>query len=137
MALGVSFTPDVAGTVTAIRFYKGAGNTGVHTGRLWSATGENLATVTFANESSAGWQSAQLSTPLTLTAGTSYVVSYLAPQGRYSVTSGYFSSAKTSGPLTVPVTGNGRYLYASTGGFPSQSYKSSNYFVDITFVPAT
>ena len=134
--LGVSFTPTVAGTVTAIRFYKGTSNTGVHVGRLWSATGANLATVTFANESASGWQSAQLSTPVTLAAGTSYVVSYFAPQGRYSVTSGYFSTAKSSGPLTVPITGNGRYLYASSGGFPSQSYKSSNYFVDITFVPA-
>ena len=29
----------VTGTVTGVRFYKGAGNTGTHTGHLWSATG--------------------------------------------------------------------------------------------------
>ena len=37
LELGVKFRSDVAGQVTGVRFYKGAGNTGTHTGHLWSA----------------------------------------------------------------------------------------------------
>ena len=32
VTLGVRFSPTVAGSVTAVRFYKGPGNTGSHTG---------------------------------------------------------------------------------------------------------
>ena len=34
--LGVKFRSDVAGYITGIRFYKGAGNTGTHVGHLWT-----------------------------------------------------------------------------------------------------
>ena len=37
--LGVKFRSDVAGFITGIRFYKTAGNTGTHTGTLWSTAG--------------------------------------------------------------------------------------------------
>jgi hypothetical protein len=131
--LGMGFTPAVNGTVTAIRFFKGPGNTGTHTGSLWTADGNRLATVTFAAETSGGWQSAPLNTPVALTAGTPYVVSYLAPVGRYSYTSAYFTQPKTNGPLTAGTTANGRYLYATGGGFPSYSWNSSNYYVDVVF----
>ncbi len=36
--LGVRFSSATDGLVTGIRFYKGAQNTGLHTGRLWDAT---------------------------------------------------------------------------------------------------
>ena len=131
----MAFTPSSNGSVTAIRFFKGPGNTGSHTGSLWSSSGTRLATVTFANETASGWQTAQLTTPVQLTAGTDYVVSYLAPVGRYSYTAGYFTSPKTSGPLTAGTTENGRYRYGSGGGFPSFSWNASNYFVDVVFAP--
>ena len=41
--LGMKFQSDVAGFVTGVRFYKGAANTGTHTGNLWSADGTRLA----------------------------------------------------------------------------------------------
>ena len=41
--LGVKFSSDVAGTVTGIRFYKAAANTGTHIGSLWTAAGALLA----------------------------------------------------------------------------------------------
>ncbi|MBK9768487.1 MAG: DUF4082 domain-containing protein [Chloracidobacterium sp.] len=43
--LGVKFRSDISGFITGIRFYKTAGNTGTHTGRLWSAGGANLGAV--------------------------------------------------------------------------------------------
>src|SRR4051794_39968894 len=33
--LGMKFRADQAGFVTGVRFYKGTGNTGTHTGSLW------------------------------------------------------------------------------------------------------
>ena len=133
--LGVKFTASTAGTVTAIRYYKGAQDTGTHVGSLWSANGTRLAQVTFAGESASGWQQASLSSPVSITAGTTYIVSYHS-NGRYTVTQNYFSTSHTSGPLTAPSNsssgGNGVYLYGS-GGFPTQTYSSSNYFVDVVF----
>jgi hypothetical protein len=135
--LGTAFTPSVDGTVMAIQFFKGAGNTGTHTGSIWSASGTRLATVTFAGETDSGWQTATLATPLPLTAGQTYVVSYFAPNGHYSATGGFFGSDWTAGPLTAPATNNGRYLYAAGGGFPNSTYGASNYFVDVVFRYAT
>ncbi|GAA4167281.1 hypothetical protein GCM10022287_00540 [Gryllotalpicola koreensis] len=133
--LGVSFSPSVSGSVTAIKFYKSAGQTGTQTGHLWSSSGVLLATVNFTSETASGWQSATLSSPVALEAGTSYVVSYFASQGGYSYSGGYFSSAHTSGVLTAGSSGNGRFLYSTTGGgFPTYSYNSTNYFVDVDFV---
>lgn len=133
--LGMSFSSSVAGTVNAIRFFKGATNTGTHTGSLWDSSGNRLATVTFTGETASGWQTAQLSTPLAISAGATYIVSYLAPKGNYSYTSADFAAAQTSGPLTAGTTTNGRYLYTATGGFPIYSWNATNYFVDVVFAP--
>jgi hypothetical protein len=131
--VGTAFTPSTAGTVTGIRFYKGTGNTGTHVGTLWSSLGATLGTVTFSGESATGWQTASFATPIPVTAGTTYVVSYLAPQGRYSGTPGFFGSAYTAGPLTARAGNNGLYLYGASGGFPTQSYNATSYFVDVLF----
>jgi hypothetical protein len=131
--LGTAFTPTVAGTITGIRFYKGSGNTGTHTGNLWSSTGTKLGTVTFSGESASGWQTASLSTPVAVTAGTTYVVSYFAPQGHYSGTPGYFNTSYTAGPLSARAGSNGLYRYGATSGFPTGSFNSTNYFVDVVF----
>jgi len=131
--LGTAFTPSVNGKVTAIRFYKGPGNTGTHTGSIWSSSGTRLGTVTFTNETSSGWQTATLPTPVALTAGNTYVVSYHAPNGRYSVTGGFFNSPWSQGPLSTPTTNNGRYAYGASGTFPSNSWNATNYFVGVVF----
>ena len=103
--LGMKFRSDVAGTVTGVRFYKGSSNTGTHTGHLWSASGTLLASVTFSGETSSGWQQATFSSPVAITANTTYVVSYQAPNGFYSANGGYFSSAADKAPLHGLATG--------------------------------
>jgi len=135
--LGMRFRPSVDGFVSGVRFYKGSGNTGVHTGTLWSNTGTQLATVTFTSESSSGWQQATFSSPVPVTAATAYVISYHTTSGHYSHDGGFFASdGVTSGPLTALADGvagpNGLYMYG-TGGFPSNSSRSSNYWVDVVF----
>ncbi|MFD1717160.1 DUF4082 domain-containing protein [Georgenia deserti] len=131
--LGMEFTPAEPGVVTGVRFYQGPANTGSHTGTLWSGDGQVLATVAFADEQGTGWRTAYFDEPVEVAAGTSYVVSYLAPAGGYSVTSDYFAAGPvTAGPLTAGAQ-NGRYAYG--GGFPQDSYRDSNYFVDPIFEP--
>lgn len=138
--VGTRFVPAKDGSITGIRFFKGTGNGGTHTGHLWTADGRLLATVTFNGESASGWQQATVSPAVPVTAGTAYVVSYLAPQGHYASTPSFFGSAFTSGDLSAPADAseshNGVYLYGAAGGFPTFSYNATNYFADIVFEPA-
>jgi hypothetical protein len=136
--LGVKFQSSVAGTVTAIRFYKSPQNTGTHVGNLWSGTGTLLASATFSGETASGWQQVNLSTPISINANTIYVVSYHTSVGFYSADNNYFTGAHTNGSsLTAPATGssggNGVYAYGSTSSFPTISYQGSNYWVDVVF----
>jgi hypothetical protein len=140
--LGVRFRADSAGLVTAIRFYKGAANTGVHTGSLWSADGTRLATTTFAAETASGWQQAALDPPVRISAGTTYVASYHAPAGGYAASNRYFEAQGVdNAPLHAPRSGvdggNGVYAYGAQGSFPSSSYQHTNYWVDVVFEPST
>ncbi|CAM3401787.1 DUF4082 domain-containing protein [Corallococcus sp. ZKHCc1 1396] len=136
--LGMRFRSDAAGRIMGVRFYKGAGNTGTHTGSLWSASGTLLATATFQGETASGWQEARFATPVTIAADTNYVVSYHAPAGHYAVTSSGFATALTAPPLhaAADVAGarNGLYRYGASG-FPTDSYQASNYWVDVAFQP--
>ena len=61
--VGVKFRADVNGSVTGVRFYKAAANTGTHVGSLWSSTGTRLAQATFSNESARAGRRATFSTP--------------------------------------------------------------------------
>src|SRR4029077_2708277 len=91
--VGVKFRSDTPGTVTGIRFYKGPANTGTHVGHLWAADGTLLATANFSAETAGGWQQVSLSTPVSIAANTTYIVSYYAPVGGYSVNAAYFTSS--------------------------------------------
>jgi methionine-rich copper-binding protein CopC len=130
--LGVEFTSGENGWITGIRFYKGSGNTGTHIGSLWDANGDLLGQVTFTNESTEGWQQANFSTPIAVTAGTQYVASYFAPNGDYAFTAEGLASAVTNGPLTA-LAGGGVYAYGSSTTFPTDTYENSNLWVDVVF----
>ena len=139
--LGVKFKSDVNGYITGIRFYKGAANTGTHVGRLWTSGGAQLATATFSGESASGWQQVNFATPVAVTANTVYVASYFAPNGRYAGDGGYFATAgRDNAPLHALQNGtsggNGVYAYGSSPAFPSSSFNSTNYWVDVVFTTA-
>jgi hypothetical protein len=139
VTLGVKFKADASGTVIGIRFYKSTANVGTHIGSLWSSSGTLLASGTFTNETSSGWQTMTFSSPVTVTAGTTYVAGYYAPSGHYSYTSGALASSVDNPPLhsiANSVSGNGVFAYGSTSTFPTGSYNASNYWVDAMFVPA-
>ncbi|CAN7756162.1 DUF4082 domain-containing protein [Rhizobium leguminosarum] len=132
--LGMKFQADTAGWVTGIRFYKGADNTGPHNGYLWTASGTLLGSVSFSNETASGWQTATLTQQVAVAADTTYVVSY-STNGNYSATGNYFSTDVTNGDLRALGGTNGVYAYGSSGLFPSASYNSTNYYVDVAFRP--
>ncbi len=144
VTVGAKFRSDQNGYITAIRFYKGPNNTGTHVGGLWTAAGQQLATVTFSSETASGWQQANLSTPVAITANSVYVVGYHAPDGQYSGDDDYFQLTGVDNPplhaLRDGESGaNGVYLYGSALAFPTQTYRSENYWVDVVFttMPST
>jgi hypothetical protein len=138
--LGLRFRSEINGYISGVRFYKGgAANGGTHVGHLWTSGGTLLGSVTFSDETASGWQQALFQTPIPITANTTYVVSYFAPLGHYAVTTGQFASFGIDAPplhvLRDSVNGhNGVYLYTSTGGFPTQTINSTNYWVDVIFI---
>jgi len=133
--LGIQFQAASNGTITGIRFYKEVDNTGAHTGSLWSSTGALLATGTFSSETASGWQELDFSTPVAVTAGTTYVASYFTSTGHYADTSGGLASAVTNGPLTALASG-GVYAYGPASAFPSSTFNASNYWVDVVYSPS-
>lgn len=132
--LGQQFTPTVSGTVLGVKFWKTGTNAGKHVGNLWTKDGRRLASVTFSNETRDGWQVARFSAPVAVSAATTYVVSYLAPRGHYASTEN-FSGTDSAAQLTIPRTGSGVYSYGSTSSFPTQTWRSSEYWVDAVFLP--
>ena len=135
--VGMKFRSDDDGFVTALRFYKGAQNTGTHVGRLWSPGGTQLAVATFANESASGWQTVTLDSPVAVTKDATYVVSYHAPNGHYAADEQYFAVGKHTPPLHGLADGvdgaNGVYKYGAGGVFPNDTFNRTNYWVDVAF----
>jgi hypothetical protein len=141
--LGMKFRSENDGFITGVRFYKGgAANGGRHVGHLWTSDGTPLGSVNFntLTETESGWQQALFQTPIPITANTTYVVSYFAPQGNYAADLRHFASTGVDSPPLHALRdgvegGNGVFLYSPTGGFPTDTFMSTNYYVDVVFSP--
>ena len=136
--VGVKFTAATSGLISGIRFYKGSTNTGTHVGDLWSASGALLATVTFTNETASGWQQATFASPVSITAGTTYIASYHTNTGNYADTSYYFATYQGQSDGSLIAAGdslNGVYAYGASSTFPSNTSTDTadNYWVDVVF----
>jgi hypothetical protein len=137
--LGTVFSPKVNGVITHFRFYKTvADDASEFTLNLWNAYGVNAARQKLTATGKVGWIRVPLTTPIKVTAGSYYVVSVHFPAGRYGGRTGVFASARVRGNLTAPSTvqagGNGRYIYTATTAFPTLTYNSSAYYVDVIFL---
>ncbi len=97
-----------------------------------ASTGTLLATGTFTNETGSGWQELDFSSPVAVTAGTTYVASYFTSTGHYAATSGGLASAVTNGPLTA-LAGGGVYAYGSAEHLPREHLPGINYWVDVVY----
>ena len=128
---------DVNGWITGARYWKRTTATGVHTATLWTSGGAMVAQATFVNETASGWQEVTFSTPVPISANVVYVMTYHAPNGQYAVTQNAFGSQVDNGVLHVPasgtVGGNGVYAYSGTTTFPTNSFRDTNYWVDVVF----
>ena len=140
--MGVKFTASVAGEVTGVRFYKQTWMGGyVHVGHLWTSTGTLLATATFTNESSYGWQQVNFSSPVAIIlANTVYIASFSTGGGYFGITSPFFTNGGvTNGPLqalsnSVP---GGDGVYNRSGVFPTVNGNGMNFWADVAFVPSS
>lgn len=134
--LGLKFGSISAGSILGIRFFKSATNVEEHVGQLYTSDGTLLGSVTFADETSEGWQSAYFDTPIPIEAATLYVASYHTTLGQYSYDLAYFADEFDRSPLYAPasdtVDGNGCYAYDHDPVFPDQP-ATSNYWVDVIF----
>jgi hypothetical protein len=73
-----------------------------------------------------------------VTAGTTYIASYHTNVGFYSEDDNYFASVGIdNAPLHALRNGidggNGVYVYNANPAFPSNTYLSGNYWVDVVF----
>ncbi|MBV8481665.1 MAG: DUF4082 domain-containing protein [Verrucomicrobia bacterium] len=130
--LGNNFTSAVNGEVTAIKFYKPATDPYTsHKVNLWlQSTGVNLATATSSSEPTSGWVTVDLTTPVEVTAGTPYVVSFNTPEGHFQYSNESASPGTypiRNGPLTAH---SGCYLEGA--GYPANQ-GSYYYYVDLVF----
>ena len=130
--LGMEFQSAKAGTISSIRYYKAASETGTHVGRIWSSNGTLLASVTFTNETASGWQEQALATPLTIAANTKYIVSVNA-NTHYVATSNGLASTLTNGDISAVADGSNGVFNETPSAFPTQSWNNTNYFRDIVF----
>lgn len=129
VTVGLKFTPTTNGYIKGLRYWRDASNTGTHTGTLYTATGQRMADLTFEDKGT-GWQTATFASNVPVTAGTTYVAAYFAPNGRYSADLNYFANPVVNTPLASVDPGS---VYYYGDGFPNQTYANSNYYVDVLF----
>ena len=79
--LGVQFQASSSGFITGVRFYKEPDDTGAHIGSLWSLGGRCWRPGRSPARPPVGWQELDFSSPVAVTAGTTYVASYLTNTG--------------------------------------------------------
>jgi hypothetical protein len=90
-----------------------------------------------------GWQQALFQTPIPITANTTYVISYFAPQRNYAADFGFFASTGVDNPPLHALQdgvagGNGVFRYSDAGGlFPNETgsgqFSAPNFYVDVVF----
>lgn len=133
--LGMKFKSAQGGLLRKVRYYKPERETGSHTGRIWTTDGTLLASVVFTGETTAGWQEAELSTPLSIRGDTTYIVSVNA-NAQYHYTPKAFDGVITNGPLSSIIGSSGNGVYApDTAAFPNNFVPggNTNYFRDVVF----
>ena len=155
LELGMAFNASQAGKITQLKYYRAAADandTDTRDLRLWRRSdGALLASTSIASApGQSGWQRAALSTPVSITAGEQYIVSYRT-NNNYLSTSNFFSPTNELsfdgldndaysdplGILNAPQNGtiaNGVYRYGAEVLIPNQTFGAINYWVDIAFV---
>jgi Domain of unknown function (DUF4082)/Collagen triple helix repeat (20 copies) len=120
------------GQVTALRFYRPAGNpTTSRSLKLWTAAGVQLASlVTTEAPGVGGWLEFALGTPVTVAAGATVVAAFTTGASDQTA---YDAAAPVSATPELSI-GQACYVEGSAGNFPNTT-RVSNHFADIVYVP--
>lgn len=121
--------------ITSVSFYKATANTGTHTAKVWDAAGTLLATKVFSGETSTGWQSATLDTPVSAAANTRFWVSVHMPAGHYSFDNTIHTVSNT--PLFTADVLSGSFHpsgFATGDAWPGANASDNFYGIDVETV---
>ena len=129
-----------SGSITGMRFYKAAANTGTHVGSLWTSSGHPAGVRDVHGETATGWQRLDL-----LHAGGDHrrelrrrlprAQRPLLLHGR-RVLVGADRQRAADGARQQHQHGNGVFSYGAVSTFPTSSFNAANYWVDVDFQPA-
>ena len=133
--LGVKFAAAEPGTIAGVRFLTAFGDKGAHTGSLWTAAGQRLASATFRGAVRRGWIDVMFAVPIQVAANTTYVASYYNSLGVYPIQQEAFAGGATISRSPMLQATQGRYTYGDRSVFPSSSWNDSAYYVDVLFRP--
>ncbi|MEV8438674.1 DUF4082 domain-containing protein [Actinosynnema sp. NPDC051121] len=126
--VGVRFLVDRPGVILGASTLRGDYR-GTLLVRLWS-DGVLLAEQTY--DHPGRMVEADFATPVPVEPGREYVASFYSPQGGYTVSENFFTGTVVAAPFIMPhdgVRGAGVYHYGDGGGFPTDTYHDSHYWV--------
>lgn len=125
------FIPDYDGRFAGYRFYKAPGETGSHTARLYTTSGQLVHWINFPAETPSGWQRVTFSTFVPGSAGEEYYIT-VNTNSKQAKAPGYFA-------FTGPILRNWGGAYGGAYGQPIHSFPSSgsasSFFVDVYYRP--
>ncbi len=129
---GTQFVSTLSGGIVGLRYWRAAGETGTHYGKLWNdSTGQLIAQLTFTGDTGSGWIATMFSTAINITANTKYRVSYNQNTQNVKIACG-LNPPITNGPLTAQQGG-----YSTPSGTfpgpPNGTNTCSNLFADVIF----
>lgn len=138
VTVGLVFRSKVEGFITHIRVYKStAADNSTYALAIWTGTGEQLTTQTYQAAGPAGWKRVALEQPVRIEPNVNYLASVFLPMGKYGSRANMFTADRVRGNLTAPASaragGNNRYLYGPAPAFPTSTYKTTSYYVDVVF----
>jgi hypothetical protein len=88
------------------------------------------AQTTFSDETPSGWQQQAFASPVTLVPGQVYVAS-VGFNDYFGMTAGALAEQLESGPLSSVADGNNGVYAPAAGVFPTGSWRSSSYLIDV------
>ncbi|MEU4806824.1 DUF4082 domain-containing protein [Actinosynnema sp. NPDC023587] len=125
--LGLEFQVDRPGTITGVTVDRGT-HTGPIRTRLWTGGGDLVADA-LSGSPGTGREWVDFPTPIPVHPGQDYVVSYFSDRSwGYRASENYFTATILQAPFIVE-PGAGVYHYGVHGGFPTETWHDSNYWV--------
>ncbi|MGW4111282.1 DUF4082 domain-containing protein [Actinosynnema sp. NPDC004786] len=131
--VGVRVRLDRPGVILGASLLRGAYR-GPITLRMWSDDGVLLAEREW--DHPGRMAEIDFPAPVPVEAGRDYVVSYYTPQGGYASSENHFTGTVVHAPFTAPHDGThgaGVYHYGTGGGFPTDAWHDSTYWVQPEF----